>query len=400
MKMEMLIKTASNDWAAQAQVPSGLADRVVCRSRRRRRLRVGLAAGATALMVGAAIGVVSAVGPSPAATPAGELTTDTSLRADPGTFPPRRLVAAGHIALAAYDTVRSVPVRKDLSRFERTWHLYNPTSDQYEKTSWAYLDVASGMQQAAVLEGPLPTSRVGILDMNTRKVTRWIKVEYPVGGVAWAPDGRRLVLTTYDKDPDLYQEPHGGPSLRTGFYIVDAELNLGSFHRLAGDGEELARAARQDFGWSRSGTLLSSPTLTPSPHPLLSPPPTGPIHNIFYDLNGIQQLGSTHEGETIEGHAGLSPNGTLFADSGSEPGPSVRITNAKTGKTAALLPIRTAEAWVDDNRLIATGCNPKNCEENANYRFVLVGLDGRITPLTGYHEADHDDWWDPVFARR
>lgn len=375
MKLETLIKAASNDWSAQAQVPPGLADRVLRRSRRNRHVKIGLVAGSTAIIVGTALAVGPGAGltqrSSPPAVPAGQLSTDSWLQSDPGTFPPRRLVAAGDVALAAYDTGRE-------------WHLYNPASGQYEKTSWAYLDVAAGMRQAAVLEGPLPTSRVGILDMNTQKVTRWIKVDHPVGGVAWAPDGRRLVLTTYDKDPDENQQNATEiSSLRTGFYIVDAESKLGSFHRLAGDNKYLTR---QDFRWSRRGTLLSAPTST------------FPAKK-FYDLDGNPRPAPAHEDETNDGEAGLSPNGTLLPKFGPSPGPAVTVTNVKTGKAAAILPIEQAIAWADDEHLIAISCDPKNCSEFHN-RFLLVGLDGKITPLTGYHDSDGQNQWKPVFAHR
>jgi hypothetical protein len=398
VNLEMLIKTASNDWAAQAQVPPGLADRVLRRSDRRRHLKVGLAAGATVLMVGTAVGVVSVTGPtqrsSPTVIQSGSLSKDTSLRTDLGNSFPRSLVAAGHTAVAAYYTNHMVPTQNDSQRRVRTWHLYNPTTGQYEKTSWTYLDVAPGLYQAAVLEGPLPASRVGILDMKTQKVIRWINVDHPVAAVAWAPDGRRLVLTAYDKDPDTLPSDENGQStvllgssgFRTGFYIVDAESKLSSFHRLAGDNEV---NNRQDFGWSRSGTLLSTPTSTS---------PT----KAFYDLNGNPQPAPPHEDETNDGEAGLSPNGTLLPKFGPSPGPAVTVTNVKTGKIKAILPIEQAAAWADDKQLFVIGCDPKNCTGKGEFRnrLLLVGLDGKITPLTGYRRSDLEGAWVPVFTHR
>src|SRR5690242_1751089 len=126
----MMIKTACHDWSAQAQVPPGLVDRVLRTSRRRHQLKIGLSAASTALIVATAVAVVTAAGlpqpSSPPLHPAGALSSDTSLRVDPDTFPPTRLIAAGHAVLAAYDTARLVPIRKGLGHIERTWHVYDP----------------------------------------------------------------------------------------------------------------------------------------------------------------------------------------------------------------------------------------------------------------------------------
>jgi hypothetical protein len=255
----------------------------------------------------------------------------------------------------------------------------------YEKTPWAYLDVAPGMHQAAVLEGPLPTSRIGVLDMKTQKVTRWIPVRHSVGGVRWSPDGRRMVVTAYDKNPDV---AGNAPSSRTGYYVVDAGSGHGGFHTLAAAGRDNI-VSRQDLGWSRSGTLIWATTATES------------ITKVFYDLNGRVRPAPAHEADEAQS-AGLSPNGTLVPRFGPAPGPAVTITNVTTGKVVGILPIEQAWAWADDDQLFAIGCATKKCTGKGEFynRLLLVSLDGKITPLTGYHRSDRLDSWVPLFTHR
>ncbi len=68
--------------------------------------------------------------------------------------------------------------------------------------------------------------------MKTRKVTRWIKVGKPVGGLAWSPDGPWLLLTSYASNPDAPNGAEQPP--RTGYYIVDSAAEPGVFHALPG----------------------------------------------------------------------------------------------------------------------------------------------------------------------
>ncbi|GAA2088512.1 WD40 repeat domain-containing protein [Actinomadura alba] len=387
MKLDMLIKSACDDWSAEAQVPAGLADRALRRRTRRRTPRVVLAAGSTALLVGVGVAVVSVAGPtrqpSQSAIQPVPLSADTTLRTDLSSSFPRRLVAAGHTAVAAYYTTHMRSSGNGPKAIERTWHLYSPASGTYQKTSWAYLDVAPGMHHAAVLEA-LPSSRVGILDMKTQRVTRWIPVGHPVGGVAWSPEGRRLLLTSYDRNPDVNGAP--GSSSRTGFYVVDAGSGQGGFHALPADRDRVG--SRQDLFWSRNGTLIWT---------FVDRDPG----KVFYDLNGARRPAPAHEAEWSE-EAGLSPNGTLRPRFGPRPGPAVTITNVTTGKAVAVLPIQQAKAWADDDRLFAFGCAAKQCKGKGEFRnrLLLVSLDGKITPLTGYRRSDRPGAWYPVFTHR
>jgi hypothetical protein len=338
--------------------------------------KIALAACSTALVAGVGTAVFSAAGPSPHARQTTiqpvTLSADTTLRTDLENTFPRHLVAAGHTAVAAY-------------HMGRAWYLYDPASGTYEKTPWTYLNVAPGMHQAAVLEGPLPASRVGILDMKAQKVTRWISVAHPVAGISWSPDGRRLLLTAYDTSPDVPAAP--GISSRTGYYMLEAGSWQGRFRPLPADRNSVA--SRQDLGWSRNGTLIWSPTDTV---------PT----KIFYDLNGHPHAAPAYEAAYTSEEAGLSPNGTLLPKFGPRPGPAVTVKNVTTGKAAAVLPIEQAVAWADDAHLFAIGCDVKKCGGKGEFhnRLLLVSLEGRITPLTGYHRSDQPASWVPLFTHR
>jgi hypothetical protein len=394
--LESLVKSACETWAGEGSVPAGLADRALRRRSRQRSFRVALAAGSTALLIGAAAVLLSLIGNGPSSPdrsgkgmpgPAHEsarMSSDTSLRADPGHAFPRHLIAAGHTALAAYWTPRSASSDAG-HELERHWFLYDPASDSYRSTGWAFLDVAPGLHQAAVLE-KLPTSRVGLLDLATWKITRWVPVEKPVGGVAWAPDGLRLALTTYSGQPDRMDRP----SSRTGFYVLEPGSRLGPFRALPADHDD--RNVRQDLAWSRSGNLLWAPRTTIWPR-------------TFYTLEGARRPAPPFE-MIWSDEAGLSPDGTLTtgsvpdpgtsssSPSRASPGPSVTVTDVRTGTPVADLRVEQARTWADDRSLIAVACDPRACTGKGEFRnrLVLAGLDGRITPLTGYRDSQSDGW--------
>lgn len=122
--------------------------------------------------------------------------------ADTGNSPPKKMIAAGRLAVSAYWTATWTTTggRRVL---DRTWYLLDQVTSRYEKTEWAWAEVARGLRWAAVLEKTLPVRRIGIFDMETRQVRGWIAVNRPVGGVSWSPDGTRLIATAYDDNPDL-----------------------------------------------------------------------------------------------------------------------------------------------------------------------------------------------------
>ncbi|GAA0347426.1 hypothetical protein NE235_10410 [Actinoallomurus spadix] len=390
MKLETLLRRSLTEWSAEATVPAGLAERALRRRVRRRVRTVALATGGAALA--AAVAVTAGLERKPASPPAPRPATrptpaDTSLHADPAHSPPVRLVAAGRIAMSAYYVTHRAKNGVTASS-QRTWYVYDPAVGRYRETPWAYLTVAPGLRQAAVLEGPLPVARVGLLDTRTRKVTRWIPLDHRAGGLSWSADGRRLLVTAYAQNPDLANGPRS--STRTGFSVVDAKTGRpGPFRALPPVTNN--PNTRQDLGWSRTGTLIWSPT--------------GTVPNrIFYDLQGRPQAAPPHEAEGDQ-EAGLSPNGRYVANRnpGSGPGPLTAVKDVTTGRTAGLQPVEQLRAWADDGHLIALACEPKACMGKGEFhnRLVLVSVNGRkITPLTGYQHSDRSGAWVPVFTPR
>jgi hypothetical protein len=369
---ETYLRQTLDEWSEDARVPSGLADRALRRRTGRRVAKVALAGGAAALLAGTGVAVGTRSGPPPVARP-----VDTSLHTDVDHAPPQRFVAAGQVALSAYYVSHGDP-----RKFTRTWYLYDPASGGYKKVPWAWLDVAPGLRQAAVLDGPLPTTRVGILDMKTQRVTHWIPLKAAAGGLSWSPDGRQLLVTTYARDPDkMSSTPFSGA--RTGFIVIDVKSRKAHFHSLLFDREN--QNTRQDFGWSRSGKLIWAPRLTT------------PFRD-FYTLNGVPQGAPTYEADRQD-PAGISPDGRLIARSGPPPGPNTVVNDLQTGKQVGVQPMEQLRAWADDTHLIALGCLPNACGSKGEYynRLVLVDLSGKtIIPLTGYKKGG----WEPIFTHR
>ncbi|MFA1546623.1 hypothetical protein [Actinomadura chokoriensis] len=411
MKPDTIVESTMDEWAEEARVPAGLADRALRGRTRQRSFRIALIGGTSSLLAGAAAVTLvtggGSVRPDPAevAFEPASLSSETTTRTDLSSAFPRRLVAAGHMAVAAY-YILNTPLDAERGTLHRTWHLYNPSKGVYEETQWSYLSVAPGMQRAAVLQGALPTSRVGVLDMRTQKVTRWIKVDKPVGGLAWSPDGRRLLLTSYSANPDVLGRA-AGKSPRTGYYVVSNAAEPGTFHPLPGIADNPNN--RQDLDWSRDGKLIWAPTATvPS--------------KIFYDLNDRRQPapasdvgdgvpagaapgragGTSARTAPSDEKAGLSPNGTLLPTFGPRPGPAVTVTDVNSGRKVAVLPIQQALAWADDSQLFAIGCDVKKCTGKGEFRnrLLLVTLKGKITPLTGYRRSDQLGTWIPIFTHR
>lgn len=105
--------------------------------------------------------------------------------------PPRDLIAVGDQALAAYFTSRQVKQPNRDQIMTRTYSVLDQKTGRYEVDArWAYLAVAPGMRTAAVLERQLPVTRIGVLDLLTKKVTRWIPME-GLDGVSARSSSRR-----------------------------------------------------------------------------------------------------------------------------------------------------------------------------------------------------------------
>lgn len=418
MNLESLVKDACSDWAEEARVPGGLADRALKGRVRRQSSRIVGATVALAAAVAAGVMVVpmlteSSVGdhaPADAAAGPRKMSPTPKVETDLTTGLPQRLIAAGDTAMSSYYTVKRVTDAAG----KYIWYVYNPSSRRYVKTSWAWLAVAPGLRQAVVIEGPLPSTRVGLLDTSTQQVTRWLTVDKPVAGAAWSPDGRKLVLTSYAENPDDMNNQPGGmdTGVRTGFFMVDATTGAGSFHSLPHDARNMN--LRQDLEWSRDGkSLLMGTTEMGKP-------------NIFYSLDGKPLAASGQEGYYSEYEAGVSPDGTLtttYTDPDQPPvaatfspedlqrmqdeaaeedkGPEVFVSDARTGKQVAVLPVQQARVWVGNSHLIAIACDPDNCSGANEFRsrLVLVGLDGKMTSLSSNLRSKAGEW-SPVFTRR
>ena len=380
MKTETFLRQALEEWSAEAQVPSGLADRALRRRARRRFTSAALVVGSAALLAGAGVAIDARIGEPPSVV----RPVDTSLHTDPSSAPPKRFVAAGQVAISAYYT--SHAPQNGRGPRTRTWYLYNPASGGYRKVPWAWVDVAPGLGQAAVLDGPLPSARVGIMDMRTQRV-RWIRLKAAAGGVSWSPDGRKLLVTTYATNPDAQQGPYGAGA-RTGFIVVDVKSGEAHFHRLTFARDD--PNTRQDLGWSKDGGLVWAPTALESPT------------KVFYDLNGKPKPAPPHEADAAE-DAGLSPDGHLLAVPGPPPGPNTIVTDLRTGRRAGLQPVEQLRVWADDTHLVALACSPNKCGGKGEFhnRYVLVSVDGKtLIPLTGYVQNSEVSGWEPTFTHR
>ncbi|SEG62674.1 hypothetical protein SAMN04489712_107313 [Thermomonospora echinospora] len=436
MNMDTLLRQTLREWAEEAEVPQGLADRALRRRGRRRISRLSVGAGATALVTAGVLLAAQAVVTDSGSLPKEDTVSlplsrpgmgGDDVRTDPGSSPPKKFVAAKQTALSAYYVTQSWGGSKlgPPDGFSRTWYLYDSTVGTYRKTPWAYLDVAPGLRLAAVLEGPLPASRVGIVDTAGGKVLRWVPLRPGAAGVAWSPDGDRLLVTHYTDNPDEHLEPNraqpawpGQDRLmasatptssgdgRTGYSVIDIRSAKAVFHRLPPEHNNINY--RQDLGWSRDGRLIWSPTATePS--------------RVYYEIGG----GRTEGEPTSFQEAGLSPNGRYLATNPvrrqmpngklsieeieeilkNEPtGPLTRVVETATGREVGTQPMLQLVAWADDAHLIGLGCGTATCRGKGEFhnRFVMVDIAGKeIVPLTGFRENSQEPGsWVPLFTRR
>ncbi|MEW2571517.1 WD40 repeat domain-containing protein [Streptomyces sp. NPDC047070] len=407
MNVDELVRDALRETAADAvSVPAGFTDRVLAVRRRRRTRRIVATAGITAAVVAVAV-AVPLLGDGDEVRPASRMNS-SAIIGHPDQSPPRDLIAAGDSVLAAFYVTETVKQDNGDTLRTPTYGLLNQKTGKYEKTKkWAFLDVAPGSRTAAVLEQELPAKRIGLLDLITGKVDRWIKVDHGVGGVAFSPDGKKLVATTYAKNPDRNYVDHPmkvngkrqpGPfASRTGFSVVDVASGKSDWHEVSPPEDEFgfsSMKSRDDFEWSHDGSLLFA-GLSSEPF------------RQYYDLNGDETgvpVGEKHVGYP---EAGLSPNGKLvagdFAGSGREI--AVAVNDARTGKRVYKLPAQQLLAWADDKRLIAWGCDPEKCSGTGEFRnqllLVTIGTN-KAVPLSGFRKAsaDYPGRWNPIFSTR
>jgi hypothetical protein len=389
MNDTMLAETL-RDWSQEAEVPHDLAHRVLARRQARRRRMVlpavaGLAIAAVvvaALVVGGTVGPVSTHdGPPAAGGSRDEVHAETTHN------PPQEVVLAGDVAVSAIVTYTRVPAPPEgWKTLQRRYAVANPTTGRYEPRNWTYAAVAPGLETAAMLEGPLPSSQVGFVDLATGKVTRWVELDHPVASLAWSPDGSRVLATAYDGDPDL-EKPEGndsfrmGDAKRTGFVLVDPEAGTASFQSVTST--DPFGGGRADFGWTLDGLGVRSPSAPPEEKYLdLQGRPVTGADDGAYNTNLYVDAAQFPLG---------SPDGrfTITRDSGLP----TAITDNQTGTVYRQEALQVL-AWADDEHVVTlAGCS-KPCKGTSEFRngLVLMKYDGSDpVQLTGPRKGV-DDW--------
>ncbi|MEU0205419.1 WD40 repeat domain-containing protein [Streptomyces canus] len=405
MNVDDIVRDALREQAAeQPPVAGGFADRVLA-VRRRRRTR-GITAAAVTVVAVVAVGVAVPLLDSGKedVRPSGGIVTPKKVESHPDQSPPREEISVGGTTLAGYFIPETVKKSADSAVQERTYHLLNPKTGTYtEAGDWSWVAVAPGGKTAAVLERELPASRIGLLDLATGKVERWIQVDHGVGGLVFSRDGRKLVATTYSQNPDQLVKAEGDAewgqpwtSSRTGFFVLDVASGDGDWTevKLGGGSDDPMGGAmmnsRQDFALTADGRYVWEGS------------PMEPGY-VFYDLSGRKvpaPAGEKYLSWFVD--AGRSPDGTLVAGdfAGKKWKTSSWVLDATTG---AKTEVRGQQllAWVGNKQLIAwdIGKNDKNEFRN---RLVLVTLGSdKEVPLSGFREGHDGDAgrWEPLFAQ-
>ncbi|MFF4013464.1 WD40 repeat domain-containing protein [Streptomyces sp. NPDC001843] len=412
MNVEELVRDSLRELAAEEPTAGpGFADRVLDVRRRRRTRRLVSVAATTAAVVVVSIGVPLLDHGKDDVRPANVL-DQGGIHAHPDQSPPRDLIGAGDTVLAAYYTAEPHQLTRKQAVSERTYWLLDQKTGTYKKdTRWSVVAVAPGLKTAAVLERNLPAHRIGLLDLATGKVERWIPAERGVGGLAFSYDGTRLVATTYEENPDLrikekLTDSDGtvkwvwaatyGKSSRSGFYDLDVVSGQGSWSPVA---PERDINSRQDFSFGRASGRVYAQRI-------------GGEDGLqqFYDLKGNKVAAPANEKYLrSDVPARLSPNGRLAAlgltkEVSGNPGKSYSsVRDSRTGKEITKVRGSLLVAWVDDKRLIAWE-RVTSLKEGYRPQLVLatIGSD-KVVPLSGAEDPNKTfdrEEWQPVFARR
>ncbi|MFF0723920.1 hypothetical protein [Streptomyces sp. NPDC004134] len=391
MNADRLLQDTLREWAEETPPPPGpdLAHRALLRRRRRRVTAVTVTAATFVLLVGGVtVPVLAELDRSGHPEPGRMIGDDVS--AYPRESPPRHLIAAGDVAVSAYQADRSTVEENGVERTTYTWYLHDPGTQQYEKTRWGWLDVAPGMRQAAVLEKTLPASRVGILDLDTGKVTKWIPLQHEAGGVQWSPDGKRLVVTAYRGYPDVETGDldRYASHARTGYYLVDVDSGRKEYRPMNVDMEgKSVGLGRMDVRWSRDGTSLR----------VLGAP--GGAIVTWYDLEGRARAKAPPYEGLDQAPAGVSPDGR-YSTVGDAWTAAVKET--RTGRTVPGSSGSMILAWAGSGRLVRWECSPdRNCTRGTGERLILTDPAGRDKiPLTGPRYENTPQEWEPLITRR
>ncbi|MFI6817336.1 hypothetical protein ACIBG7_33405 [Nonomuraea sp. NPDC050328] len=401
--MTDLLREGLAEWADEARTPHDLADRAL-RGRRRkpgRWLAVGAAVATAAALAAVFVPEREPATPDPAASVTVEVTypprpaAETDVRTDTENNPPKKLIAAGQYAVSAYFTYQAGESNGD--PVKRRWSLYDPRSGGYEDTGWAWVDVAPGLHLAAVLEGDGLGRRVGIMDLTTREVLRWIDLEQPAGSLVWSPDGSRLLATTYSEYPDMVQKdgeqhPDVHKPVRTGYYLIDPATGNAEHHALPSmedskfgdpEGKPFNMNRRQDLGWSHDGVLLWMPTATQPA-------------KVYLTLDGAPaEAPDKATADSYRSEPRWSPDGTKLLTGDGLPTKVVGRDGAVLGEQRLL----QQWAWADDENVIGLGCYRK-CSNEFHSSLVMTSVDGKkVTELSTYQKGDEGRWY-PVLTRR
>ena len=388
---------------AVEQTPAGpgLVDRVLALRRRPRTRRIAAVAAAAAAVVAVAVAVPMLESGGTTDVRPADVMEPKRISAHPDQSPPRDLIAAGRTALAAYYGTTLDPQTKELAVARRTYWLLNPGTKKYAKTTkWSWVAVAPGLKTAAVLEQKLPASRIGLLDMASGEVKRWLPVDHTVGGLAFSHDGRELVATTYSENPDLLPIPkklQGGgeetvatSSHRTGFYVVDVASGKREWSRVD-VADPYSLNSRQDFALSRDGSRVWSGT------------PEQPGYQ-YYDRKGKEvapPVGEKYVTWYVD--AGLSPDGTQVAGdfAGEKYKTSSWILDARTGRTITETHGQQLLAWADDRSLVAWDIGKDGNEFHQRLVLVTPGSE-KVVPLSDFRSTKDNTLgrWEPIFADR
>ncbi|MFF9026208.1 MULTISPECIES: WD40 repeat domain-containing protein [Streptomyces] len=403
MNVDELVRDALRDQAdAQPPAGPGFADRVLAVRRRRRSRRIATLAAAAAAVITVSVAVPRLDSGKQDVRPSGGI-EQTGITAHPDQSPPRDMIAAGRVALAAYFTTKNVVQSADRAVSQRTYWLLNPRTKKYAQDDrWSYVAVAPGMTTAAVLERDLPVPRIGLLDLASGQVKRWIPVDHPVAGVEFSTDGRKLVATTYSDHPDRRVKTDGSEgwdapfteSDRTGFHVIDVASGSSSWAGVEVGGgahnPDVFLNSRQDFGFTHDGRLVWSGM------------PTEPGKK-FYDFTGREV-----PAPALERHrdwfvdAGVSPDGQLVAGqfAGRKWKTSSFVLDARTGKQREVRGQQLL-AWADGNSLVAWDIGPDGNEYHQRLVLVTIG-GGKTVPLSDFRSPkdDTEGRWEPVFAVR
>jgi hypothetical protein len=247
-------------------------------------------------------------------------------------------------------------------------------------------------------------SRIGLLDLATGKVERWLWGPEGIGGLAFSNDGKKLVATTYSEHPDRLEKvkhAEGGTSgwlsahgsSRTGFFLPDLAAGGGIWREVSHDSDVLGRS---DFAFTRDDKGLFARVV-------------GDKDGMekFYDLEGDEVAAPGNEKHLRwDVPARLSPNGKLAALGLTKevaPGKSYSsISDPRTGKEITKVRGGQLLAWVDDKRLIVWE-RASGLDQPYKDRLVLVTIGSdKVVPLSGVREQAELERppWQPVFAER